>query len=263
MKNFVVINDQIIEETQALISIKDRAFLFGDGIFETCKISDGKIRNFQAHQNRIKLGLKTLKFFADISDLEKKSQQLIAQNHIKNGLLKINISRGSGSLGYLPTNDSQALILIQTFAPRKLPEKISLGISSYQTTPQSFGKTLNALPYVLSKIEAQEKNLFDGVLLSAKKFVAETSSANIFWVKNGKIFTPKISCGIVAGTVRQQLLKIAPIKIFEVAAKISALKNADEIFLTNAAFSVISVDEFMGRKLQKNFAPQFLKLIDS
>ncbi len=263
MTEYVFINDKIVKETQAQVSVNDRAFLFGDGIFESCKISDTKISNFKYHQSRIKAGLKALKFSADISDLEKKSLQLIKKNKIENGILKIVISRGSGSLGYLPTYESKPLILISTLLPRKLPPKIILGISSQTTPTRSLGKTLNALPYILSKIEAQEKKCFDCVMLSSKKFVAETSSANIFWVKNGKIFTAAKSCGIVNGTVRQRLLKISPVKIFEVAAKISALKNADEIFLTNASFSLLPVDEFLGRKLQKNFALSFLKLVNS
>lgn len=263
MPNYIFQNQRLIKETQASISINDRGFLFGDGIFETCLIKNGEIKNFNAHKARIKASLQTLKFSLDISNLEKNSQKLIAKNQIKNGLLKIIISRGCGSAGYLPTYQSQPSILIQTLELRTLPKKITLGISSHTTPIKNFGKTLNALPYVLTKIEAQEKNLFDCVMLSSKKFIAETSSANIFWIKNGKIFTAAKSCGIVSGTLRSRLLKISPVKIFEVEARISALKNADEIFLTNAAWQVLSVDEFLGRKLQKNFGQQLLKLVDS
>ncbi len=262
MQNFVVINDKIIEETQAYVSIHDRALLFGDGIFETCRIVDGKIRNFPAHLKRMKAGLKNLKFDIDTSKIHQQSLALIEKNNAKNALLKIIISRGTKSLGYFPTPNQEPTSILQTLPLRDLPKKITLGISSYQTNSQSFGKTLNALPYVLAKIEASEKNYFDCVMLSSKKFIAETSSANIFWVKNGKIFTSKKSCGIVAGTVREKLLKISPVKIFEVEAKISALKNADEIFLTNAAFSLVCVDQFCDRNLQQNFGQQLLKLID-
>ncbi len=111
---------------------------------------------------------------------------------------------------------------------------------------------MSALPYVLAKIEAEEQKSFDAVMLSDKNFVAETSSANIFWVKDGKIYTPHESCGIVLGCVRERLLKMPELKIKKVKAKISALKNADEIFLTNSAYLVILVDEFLGRKLTKN-----------
>lgn len=253
-------NHQLVAEKQAQVSLDERGFLFGDGIFETCKIFNGRIYDFAAHEARIKAGLKVLKFSAEIKNLEKETQQLIAKNKIKNGILKILISRGIGSCGYLPTYQSKALVIAQTLEERELPKKINLGISKI-TAPQALAKTTNSLPYILTKIAAAEEKLFDAVMLNSQKFIAETSSANIFWVKNGKIYTAAKACGILPGTVRKKLLQLAPVKIFEVKAKISALKNADEIFLTNSAFLVAPVDEFLGRKLQKNFGTEFLKLL--
>ncbi len=257
-KNYIYKNHQLILETQAKVSIHERGFLFGDGIFETLKIINGEIFDFKAHESRIKKALKTLKFSAEISDLEKKSLNLIKKNSIKNGILRISISRGIGSAGYLPTYESKALIIIETLAERKMPKKIRLGISKI-TTPKIPFKSMNALPYILTKIEAQEKNCFDCVMLSDKKFIAETSSANIFWVKNGIIYTPHESCNIMLGTVREKLLKITSLKIKKVKVKISTLKNADEIFLTNSSYLILSVDELelnenYRRKLHKRIA---------
>lgn len=265
-EKFIFKNHRLVEEKQAQVSIHERGFLFGDGIFETLKIFDGKIYDYKSHEDRIEAGLKALKFTAKIDDLEKKSHQLIAKNKIKNGILKISISRGIGSAGYLPTYESDPLIIIQTLSERKLPEKISLGISSQKTPQNPLGKTMNALPYILTKIDAQEKNLFDCLMISQKNFIAETSSANIFWVKNGKIFTPSKACGILLGTVRKKILKISPIKIKEVEAKISHLENADEIFLTNSSFLVLPVDELVFSKnkivkLQKKLGSEILNLL--
>jgi 4-amino-4-deoxychorismate lyase len=178
-------------------------------------------------------------------------------------LLKISISRGIGSAGYLPTYQSPALVIIQTLEERPRPKNVTLGISSQKLPAKNLGKTISALPYVLTKIESTQKKLFDCVMLNEKNLVAETSSANIFWVKNGRVFTPAKSCGILLGCVRKKLLEIAPLKITQKAAKISSLKNADEIFLTNSSFLVLPVDEFLGRKLQKNLANEFLKLLQN
>ncbi len=261
MAEYIYKNQQIIPKKQAQISIDERGFLFGDGIFETCKICNGRIYDFKAHFSRLEAGLQTLKFNAEISDLETKSYKLIAKNKIKNGILRISISRGIGSLGYLPTYKSKALIIIQTLKERKLPKKISLGISKIKTLVPLTYKSHNALPYILNKIAATEKNLFDLVMLSQENFISETSSANIFWVKNNKIFTPKKSCNIVEGITRQKLLKL--VKISEVKAKINELKNADEIFLTNSASLAILVDEFMGKKLSKSVGTEILKLLQN
>lgn len=263
--NYIFKNQKLITEKQAQISIRERGFLFGDGIFETLKIIDGKIFDFKAHEARIKAALKVLKFSADISDLEKKSLQLIKKNKIKNGILRISISRGIGSRGYLPTYESDALIIIETFLDRKIPKKIRLGISK-NITPKLPFKSMNALPYILTKIAAEEKKCFDLVMVSDKKFIAETSSANIFWVKNNVIYTPHENCGIVLGTIRSKLLKISSLKIKKVKAKISALKNADEIFLTNSAFLILPVDELeiankIYKKPTKKVAKKVLPLL--
>ena len=126
MKKYIFKNQQLIDETQAEVSINERGFLFGDGIFETCKIFNGKIYNFKSHLARIVAGLKALKFNDDISDLEKKSLKLIAKNQVKEGILRISISRGIGSKGYLPDLETKALTIIQTYEKRQLTAKIKL-----------------------------------------------------------------------------------------------------------------------------------------
>lgn len=275
MTNFILINNKFIKERNAQISINERGFLFGDGIFETCRIANGKIYNFKAHEARIRDGFKCLKFSADISNLQKNCDQLIKKNKITDGILRISISRGIGSAGYLPTYESQPLIVIKTSQPRKITkEKITLGISKIKKIPKNSlptsCKTMQGLPYALVKIEAQENKFFDNIILSQKNFISETSSANIFWIKNGKIYTPDKSCDALNGTIRQRLLKISPIKINEVKAKISTLENADEIFLSNTGFLILPVDELtlikkgkkITKKLQKNFGKEFLKLLE-
>jgi branched-subunit amino acid aminotransferase/4-amino-4-deoxychorismate lyase len=258
MTRFILKNNQLINENQASISINERGFLFGDGIFETCKIFAGRIYDYKSHEARIKKGLAALKITADIGDLEKNSKKLIAKNKIENGILRISITRGVGSNGYLPENKIQALIIIQTFDERKLPKKISLNISAIKKpTSNSFPithKTNNALPYVLNKIAANEAGFFDSIMLSANNFITETSAANIFWIKNNKIYTSSKSCDILPGTIRARLIKISSIKIIEKEAKLSELKNADEVFLTNSASLIIFVDEIdFGNGLIKKF----------
>lgn len=260
MKKYIIKNHRLLEERQAQISIHERGFLFGDGIFETCKIFNKKIYDFESHQKRIEAALKILKFSADISNLEKKSYKLIKKNNVKNGILRISISRGIGSVGYLPALDTQALIIIETLRERELPQKISLGISKI-IAPKIPFKSMNSLGYVMNKIAAAEQKKFDLVMFSEKKFIAETSSANIFWVKNNQIFTPHESCNIVLGCVRKKLLKMSDLKIKEAKATLTTLKNADEIFLTNSSFLLLCVDEFLGKKLIKTRGNEIKKLL--
>ena len=258
MKKFIFKNNQLINEKQATISIHERGFLFGDGVFETCKIFAGRIYDYKSHEARIKKGLRALEIIADIDDLEEKSKKLIIKNKVQNGILRISITRGIGSIGYLPLNISPPLVIIQTLEERKLPKKISLNISKVKKpNSKSFPiqhKTNNALPYVLNKINANKNGFFDSIILSSKNFISETSSANIFWIKNDKIYTPSKNCDIFPGLIRERLLKISPIKIIEKKAHLSELKNADEVFLTNSASLIIAVDRIdFGKGLVKKF----------
>ncbi len=265
---FISQNHKLVEEKQATISINDRGFLFGDGVFETCRIINGKIYDFKSHYKRINNGLQALKISANIKNLEKESLELIEKNKITDGILRITISRGVGSLGYLPTYESESTIIIQTSSLRELPKTISIGISKIKKSKNflTLQKTNNALPYIITKINAFKENLFDSIMFSENNFISETSSANIFWVKNKKIYTPSKACGILAGTIREKLLKISPKKIYQVKARINSLKNAEEIFLTNSAFFIIPVDNLVinGKKikLEKNISLEFLKLLN-
>jgi aminodeoxychorismate lyase len=253
MKKFIIKNSRLVAEKNASISIRERGFLFGDGMFETCKVINGKILDFNLHQARICKALETLKFSLDTKNLEQNCYKLIKKNSLSDGILKILISRGRGSRGYLPTSESRPLVIIETSENRALPQKISLGISKIVTPGNAF-KSMSAMAYVMAKIEAEEQGVFDCVMLSSDGFVAETSSANIFWVKNDQIYTPDESCGMVQGCARERVLKSSKIEIKKVRAKISDLENADEIFLTNSAFLVIPVDEFLGKKLQTKWS---------
>ena len=105
---YVVINQKILPKSRALISVEQRACRFGDGVFETCLVRDGVVYNFENHLKRLIGGLLALEIndfeSKNLSfDLVKNSYLLIKKNHLKNGILRISVSRGIGSKGYLPT----------------------------------------------------------------------------------------------------------------------------------------------------------------
>lgn len=261
MKEFIIKNQKLIAKSQAKISINERAFLFGDALFETIKIHNYKIYDFHLHLKRIKRALKFLQFSAQISDLEKNSQKLIIKNNIKNGLLRIHISRGCKSIGYAPDKSCKALIIIETLKNRSLPKIIKLGISDI-TTPKINFKSGNAIFYILNKLEAQKQKVFDLIMLDSEGFVSETSSANIFWIKNKKIYTSCENSSIILGCMREKLLNNFDLKITEKRARVDELKNADEIFLTNSSFLILPVDEFLGKTLDRKITKKIQNLIN-
>ena len=242
MSQFFFINQQLTNNDSISLSHQQRGFLFGDGAFESCKIFNSKIINFEAHLQRLNKALDYLKIKADLSLIQQQSLQLIAKNNCQNATLRISISRGIGSSGYLPTNQSQPLIIIETknySADNSL--KINLGIS-YRNPAGFFFKSHSALNYVLSKIEAQENNFFDNILINDQKIVCETSSANIFWIKNKTIYTPSNECNIVQGCIRESILKLPDLEIVKTNSQLTEVLDADEVFITNANHILCKVD---------------------
>lgn len=242
--NFVYLNNKLLRQEEALISIDERGFLFGDGLFETCLFINKQIINFQAHLTRLKIGLSSLKFNNKFDDIEKKCYELIKKNQLNDGIIRISISRGIGSKGYLPTNQSPNLTIIQTKNLPTIPTEASLISCNIKPSHFSF-KSANALNYVLAKIFAEENNCYDAILCDDRDYICETSSANIFWIKDNMIFTPDNNCPMVRGTIRDLLLKIPQLKITLGKFKISELKKADEVFITNATIHILPIEKII------------------
>ena len=266
--NFVIINNQIIKEDQAFISVQERGFRFGDGVFETCRVFDGIIYNSEAHFERLRSAIEAIKIKIDLQDLKNNCQKLIKKNSLKNGLIRIYISRGIGSIGYLPINDIKPLTVIETLEMPTLglfPIKLFLSEItkiSIKSLPINY-KLAQGLNSTLARMEAVEKRYFDAVLLNEAGEICETSSANIFWIKNNILYTPAKECGILLGTTRQKIIDLSSIKIAQVKTKINELLNADEVFLTNASLGIIAVDQFMEKKyLQKKYSGIFTNLLN-
>lgn len=273
MKNikYAIINKELIAENEAFISIKERACRFGDGIFESCKIVKGIIYNYEAHLARIICGLKALQIKADIKDLKDLCYKLITKNQITNGNLRISISRGAGSRGYLPQENLTPLIIIEAMEAYKVEEKkIRLGISKIKLYPQNNFlqncKSMQSLNYVMAKINARKANNFDDIMLNHKNYVAECSSSNIFWVKNNQIFTPSKQCNLLAGTIRKRILEKLPLAIKQVKSQLKTLLNADEIFITNANLLILPIDEIIFKnkiyKFKNDTTSKIRKLLD-
>lgn len=247
---YVLLNNQILAKEFAKISIEERAFLYGDGLFETIKFIDSKLQNFPNHLKRLKLGLNYLKIDFDCQNLKEKCLELIKANQISNGMLRLSISRGIGSSGYLPTNNLP-LLLIQTKDLPQIPTSINLIVCDYPPANFKF-KSNNCINYILAKIFAQKNNYYDSILLKDRKYVAETSSANIFWIKNDIIFTANEDCGIVLGVIRETILKQKNINIKCGKYHINSLVTADQVFICNASIGIIGVDKIAFRN-KKNF----------
>jgi len=225
---------------QSTINIENRGFLFGDGVFETCLIYNRKIINFAEHLKRLISALEYLAINYDFSQLQQQAKNLVKINNLEHGILKIQISRDVGSIGYLPAQNCSTTTILQNFLPRKIPKNIKLIISNRDLCGNFFFKSSNSLPYVLAKLDAQKKIAFDSILINHNQHICETGSANIFWVKNGQIFTPKSDCKLVLGLIRNIICQNFEVNL--VAEGLLSLQEADEVFITNSIILLKSID---------------------
>ncbi len=248
---FIYINGIFYEDSEAKISVKDRGFRFGDGVFETVSFHDGEIYRWDLHKKRLDGGLEALKIDFNSERVESDLLKTIERNKLTSGSARVTITRGEGSRGYLPTYQRPCNVVIEAMElPKMEREHANICISSYrkiplQCLPVNY-KLSQGLNSTLAKIEAREKNFFEALQLTINDEIAECASSNIFWVKGDKIYTPSLECGALNGVIRQVIMERSPYKIVEVKFKLKDLKKADEIFITNTSIKLLFVDEVEG-----------------
>jgi aminodeoxychorismate lyase len=251
---YVFINNKLLDSEKATISFEDRGFRFGDGVFETIAVTSGVPYHFDWHMERLRKGLHAIKISANLHQLHEQSRRLLKENQLKDGVLRIQVTRGIGSRGYLPDSKhpkAGATIVVETTPPPPpAPEAASLIISSYEKiTAESMPvqyKLCQGLNATLARIEATERGAFDALLLNRDRMLCETSSGNLFWLKDGILYTPMLSCGVLEGSMRAAVMRLSPYPVKEVRAPLADLENAQDVFITNALWPLVAIHRIEG-----------------
>ncbi len=240
---------------EATLPITDRGLMFGDGVFETLRVTRGLLPHWHHHWQRLESGLRSLKFPAthlpEEDQLKHDCRELIKKNNCEDGLLRLAITRGSGSLGYLPTHTGKSRHLITMRALPIAPKSpISLMQSSYCRPPQpafpAGVKALSSINLVLAKMEAHEHQCFDAIMLNSRGFVSECSSGNFFWIKDHIIHTPALTSDCLPGITRKLVIEAASqlkIPLHEGNYPIEHVHAADAAFYTNTGFGILPVKQ--------------------
>ena len=245
-KKYINYDGFLYEEEEKLFSIQNRAFKYGDALFETIRVKDGKPCFIEDHFQRLKEGMSFLKMKStslSFKELQGQISNLIQKNRIKKGgRIRLTVFRSGGGL-YMPENEGKSYAIEAT--PIKdnnyqLNED-GLTVDIYDelrmtSSPLSHIKTANRIPNVLVSICAKEKGLDDCLVLNNHGRIVEATSSNIFLYKNNNLYTPSIEEGCMDGVMRKQILKIAQelnINVSEGMVTGSMLLQADELFLTN------------------------------
>ncbi len=276
-------NDLFVNNNGVLINVKtyalkagNRGHLYGDGLFESIRIINGKLTNFSNHYNRLIEGMRVLKMKCHTSFteefLESQMIQLIEQNRIiEGGKIRLSLDRKQGGTFLPKTNEVDFFIEASPLPHNEfILNEAGCSIDLYEEmkkpiTILSNFKTKNCLLYVMSKITAKEKGVDDLLIQNDQMGVIEGSSANLFVVSNGVLYTPSLDLGCLGGTMRIQVINIAianNMKVYECNITPQNLLVADEIFLTNAIQGITWVGAFRTKRYFNTAANQLLNLLN-
>ena len=252
------LNGRFLPLDEAQVSASDRGFLYGDGLFETIRIHDGRPFLWDWHMIRFMDGSESLGIALPQSteSLLDDVRELICRNDGPESIVRIALSRGVGQRGYGVTGDEQPTLLI---TQHPLPQALSKPLSLVTTTarvavddPLASVKSSNKLASILAKREATEQRADDGLILNSDGNVTETSSANVFWVENGTLHTPPISDGVLPGVTRRLVIDLAPTlgqAVREESAAPDRLQQAEAVFVTSAATGIRAIGQVNGTAL--------------
>ncbi len=245
---FVCLNGAIIPREYAYISPDDRGFKFGDGLFETIAVVNQQPYLWNEHVTRLGEGLDTLKIQADLSALRSLCTTLITKNAMHDGALRLMITRGTGSQGYLPTHISAATIYIETMPATRLgtaQAAISLAVSTWKRfapdTLPTHTKIMQGMNATLARLEAAEQGCDEALMLSTDDMICEAASGNLFWLEGDILCTPPLTTGCLAGTMRARLLDLWQGECAERSITLEQLTDYNALIMTNAVRGAVPI----------------------
>lgn len=273
----LIYNGEFYPSNQPILSINNRSFRYGDGLFESIRVVNGEVYNFEAHFTRLIEGMRMFNIeipeYFTIEYFENQIKSLIQHNGIhKGGRVKLTIYRkGEVASYYSETNEPGFIIEAESFSSNEFElstDGIDIDVFDEITKPlnkyASF-KTTNAFFYVSAIHAAKEKGLGDHLLINEKMNIIESTNSNFFIVSNAVLYTPPLSSGCVGGTMRMKVINLAlanNIKVYESSITAGHLLSCDEIILTNAIQGIKWVRSYKTKRFFHKMADQLVKFLN-
>ena len=257
----IYLNGEFVKKSEATISVFDHGLLYGDGIFEGIRVYEGCVFRLDEHLERLEYSAKALLLNIPISrsQLSEAVCETCRVNGIRDGYIRLLVTRGVGSLGLSPRSCSKPSVIIIADKIRLYPEEFyTRGLKIISVPTRRSGpamlppmiKSLNYVNNILAKIEAQHCGYEEAIMLDDSGYVAECTGDNVFIIHKGVMYTPPTSTGALKGITRNAAIGIAKELNIEVQEKNLTRYDiwvADECYLTGTAAEVIPVVEVDGR----------------
>lgn len=247
MPFFVNFNGQLVPADSALLTVGNRAFKYGDGLFESMRLVNGQLKFIELHADRLQRGMKALKLEGysqmDTWFLKEKAEELAVWNKTKNGRLRLTVYRDAEGL-YTPADNKSGWCLEMQpdeVSNYRLNQKgLIMDVYTEMLKPVNYlsnFKTCNSLTYVMAGLYKLEHKLDDVFLLNQQGFLCESISSNVFVLYQDHLYTPALTEGCVEGIMRRVVINICiarGIPVTEAQINPDILHQADEVFITNA-----------------------------
>lgn len=259
----IFINGKFCSESNAKVSVFDHGLLYGDGVFEGIRFYNGRVFRLEEHLERLWDSARsiTLEIPLSIPQMTEALLETIRQNDLREGYIRLIVTRGVGNLGLNPAQCERPTVIIIaatiTLYPAEFYQK-GLTIATVATRRISPGalspaiKSLNYLNNIMARIEANLADADEALMLNDAGYIAECTADNLFVIKHGQIATPPISAGALGGITRSVVFEIAAelgIKCTEKNITRHDVFTADECFLTGTAAEVVPVVKADARKI--------------
>ena len=251
----IYIDGKFLPESEAKISVFDHGLLYGDGVFEGIRFYNGRVFRLEGHLDRLWDSARAIALTVPLTreEMTRALLETVRQNELRDGYIRLIVTRGIGNLGLNPENCKGASTIIIAASIALYPEEqyrrgldvITCGtrrMAAAALSPQV--KSLNYLNNILAKIEAMQAGAGEGLMLNEQGYVAECTGDNIFVIKRGGLMTPPISAGGLRGITRDVVIEIAKelgVPFHEPELTRYDIYTADECFLTGTAAEIIPV----------------------
>ena len=258
----VNVNGRLSPAAEAVVSVFDHGFLYGDGVYETLRTYHRRPLLLDRHLARLRASAARLALDVPLTDgdLERRIQDTMAEVHPSGEVvLRVMITRGVGELSYDPAACPTPTVVIiarphHDVAASRIRDGVRLVIASVlRNHPRSVDpgiKSNNLLNNVLAMHEAVREGADEAVLLNHRGELAECSQSNLFVVRDGVVLTPPLDAGLLEGVTRNYLVEIGQdlgITMREAAVREADLAHVDEMFITSTTREVVPVVEVGGR----------------
>jgi branched-chain amino acid aminotransferase len=259
----IYLDGKFVPEDEAKVSVFDHGLLYGDGVFEGIRLYGGKIFRLEQHLDRLFDSAKAIMLTVPMTraELTEACRETCRLNGLKDGYIRLVVTRGVGNLGLNPFKCKTPTVFIIASTIELYPAEVySKGLSlitaaTQRTNPAVVSpsiKSLNYLNNILARIEAVQAGTVEALMLNASGHVAECTGDNIFIVRGGKIETPPISAGALIGITRAVVFELAT-KLRLPASEMELTRydvmTADECFLTGTAAEIVPVASLDGRTI--------------